>query len=82
MHPENSKKWIEDARLHTPLPHLYNLQGKNRRRICSLQEADMGENQTTITLAKGNKPQDEPKKVAKQMTRKVQKGCAVRNSVT
>ena len=32
MHPENSKKWIEDARLHTPLPHLYNLQGETIHR--------------------------------------------------
>ena len=30
IHPENSEKWIEDAGLHNPLPHLYNLQGKSR----------------------------------------------------
>ena len=42
MHTEISEKWIEDAGLHNPLPHLYNLQGK--RKICRRQEADMEEN--------------------------------------
>ena len=42
IHAENSeKKWIEDAGLHNPLPHLYNLQGKGPLKICSLQEADI-----------------------------------------
>ena len=44
VHPENSEKWIEDAGLHNPLPHLYNLQGKNQLKNCSLQEADIEEN--------------------------------------
>ena len=33
IHPENSEKWIEDAVLHNPLPHLYNLQGESRLKI-------------------------------------------------
>ena len=61
IHPENSEKLIEGAGIHNPLPHLYNLQGKSRLKICSLQVADMEENETIMTLAKGNKPKDEPK---------------------
>ena len=41
IHAEISEKWIEDAGLHNPLPHLYNLQGKGPLKICSLQEADI-----------------------------------------
>ena len=41
IHAEISEKWIEDAGLHNPLPHLYDLQGKGRLKICSLQEADI-----------------------------------------
>ena len=44
IHQENSEKWIEDAVLHNPLPHLNNLQGESRFKICSLREADIEEN--------------------------------------
>ena len=44
IHLENSEKWIEDAVLHNPLLHLCNLQGESRLKMCSLREADIGEN--------------------------------------
>ena len=44
IRPENSEKWIKDAALHNPLPHLGDLQGESRLKICSLQEADIEEN--------------------------------------
>ena len=44
IHPKISEKWIEDAGLRNPLPHLYNLQGKGPLKICRLQEADIEKN--------------------------------------
>ena len=41
---KNSEKWIEDAGLHNPLPHLYYFQGESRSKIYSLREADIEEN--------------------------------------
>ena len=43
-HPENSEKLIEDAVIHNPLPHLYNLQGENRLKNSGLREAYIEEN--------------------------------------
>ena len=60
---------IEDAGLHNPLPHLYNLQGKSRLKLCSLQEADIEEFSTIITLARSSKPKDEPK-IGKEINQK------------
>ena len=44
INAENSEKWIEDAGLHNPLPHLYYFQGESRSKIYSLREADIEEN--------------------------------------
>ena len=65
IHPENSVKQVEDAVLHNPLPHLFNLRGEILSTLCSLREADIEEDETTITLAEGNKPKDQKKGKAK-----------------
>ena len=42
IYPENSEKWIEDAVLHNPLPHLYNLQGESLLKICAQPHLTVG----------------------------------------